>query len=434
MISPRTAPPRLPVSRRRFLKRTLAAAAVLSGASGLRAAEQKPVTVAEAFDPVVLNFMSERDIPGAALAVAKDRRLVYAQGYGWADRALKIRATPDSLFRIASISKPFTAVAVLQLVEQNKLSLDAPVYEFLELAAQQPKALSLDERWKRITLRHLLHHTAGWDRDASGDPMFKSREIASAFSLPPPAGPAAIIRWMLGKPLDFDPGSRYAYSNFGYCLLGRVIEKATGQPYEKWMRKKILRPAGIHRMRIGASRERGRAPGEVCYYTTDHSTARSVFGEPRASVPSPYGGFCLEAMDSHGGWIASAVDLVRFATALNDPARSPLLKSETFAQLSEPPSPPVSRDAAGRLKEYYYGCGWQVRPVGSDGKANYWHNGSLPGTSTYLFRLWNGISYAILFNQRSEGKKDDSLIDPALGRAAAAVTKWPDKDSFESWK
>ena len=82
--------------------------------------------------------------------------------------------------------------------------------------------------WKRITTRHLLQHTGGWDRDKSFDPMFRPREISRTLGVASPPGPRDILRYRLGQPFEFDPGTRYAYSNFGYCVLGRVIEKVTG--------------------------------------------------------------------------------------------------------------------------------------------------------------------------------------------------------------
>jgi N-acyl-D-amino-acid deacylase len=277
----------------------------------------------------------------------------------------------------------------------------------------------------------LLHHTGGWDRDKSFDPMFRSRRIAEACGVPSPAGPAEIIRYMLGQPLDFDPGTRYAYSNFGFCVLGRAIERVTGLAYEAFMREKILAPIGIHQMRIGASQESKSLPDEVHYYTADGAAAESVFGSSPQPVPWPYGGFCLEAMDAHGGWLASAVDLARFAAALDDRQPSPLLKAKTLDLLYAPPDAPVSRTADGILANHYYACGWSVRPVGQEGSANYWHNGSLPGTATLLVRRWDGLSWAVLFNQRSEDSKlPDLSIDPALHHAADAVVEWPEVDLF----
>jgi N-acyl-D-amino-acid deacylase len=239
---------------------------------------------------------------------------------------------------------------------------------------------------------------------------------------------------MLSRPLDFDPGTRHAYSNFGYCVLGRVIEKVSGQPYETFVREKILVPAGITRMGIGATLDGQQAPNEVRYYTSDNGLTGSVFAPPPELVSRPYGSFFLEAMDAHGGWIASALDLARFAAALDDPAHSPLLQPATFSSMYAPPPAPVSRQEDGALAASYYGCGWSVRPMG-EGRAHYWHNGSLPGTTTLLVRRADGLSWVALFNQRSDDKTiPDNAIDPALHRAAAMVEKWPEQNLFDSWK
>jgi N-acyl-D-amino-acid deacylase len=341
---------------------------------------------------------------------------------------------PDSLFRIASVSKPFTAVAVLKLVEQGRLDLDARPFELLELHGQVPKGRRFDERWQQITVRHLLHHTGGWDRDKSFDPMFRPIEIAKELDVPAPAGARDVIRYMLGQPLDFDPGTRYAYSNFGYCVLGRVIEKVSGErSYDAYVKKEILEPIGIHRMRVGASLEKKRAEGEVHYYTSDSGMAKSVFPGTTGKVPRPYGGFHLEAMDAHGGWIASVLDLARFAAALDDPQHSPLIELETFRIMYEPPAAPVSRKADGTLNDFWYGCGWMVRPM-EGGKANYWHNGSLPGTYTLLVRRGDGVSFAALFNQRSnDWQKGDAEIDSLLHRAVNEMKRWPTEDLFGKW-
>src|SRR5262249_36305051 len=155
------------------------------------------------------------------------------------------------------------------------------------------------------------------------------------------------------------------------------------------------------------------------YYAPKDGLTENIFGEASTKVPWPYGGFHLEAMDAHGGWIASAVDLVRFASALDDPEHSRLLKPESFATLYELPAPPVSRKTDGSPEAYFCGCGWFVRPVGKDGRANYWHNGSLPGTSSLLVRCHDGLDWAVCFNQRSDDRKlPDDAIDPALHRAA----------------
>jgi N-acyl-D-amino-acid deacylase len=206
-------------SRREFLVGIGSAALVTLGAPVISTATsvrdgQKRSPFA-AFDHEIGQFMRARKVPGGALAVVKDRRLVYARGYGLADREQREMVWPTSLIRIASISKPITAVAVLKLVEHGKLTLGAPVWECLNLQSPVSDGKKADERWKQITIRHLLQHTGGWDRDKSFDPMFRSRAIARESGISSPPGARDIIRYMLGQPLDFDPGTRYAYSNLG---------------------------------------------------------------------------------------------------------------------------------------------------------------------------------------------------------------------------
>jgi hypothetical protein len=182
-------------------------------------------------------------------------------------------------------------------------------------------------------------------------------------------------------------------------------------------------------MRIGASLRA--AEGEVRYYTKKDDRAESVFSSSTKKVPWPYGGFCLEAMDAHGGWIASVVDLARFAVAVDDPRRSAWLKPETTRAMFSPPPPPVSRKPDGSLEPVWYACGWSVRPAGAAGRTNTWHSGSLPGTYGLLVRRHDGLSWVVLFNQRSEDRKlPDTAIDRALHNAANAVTDWPAHDLF----
>lgn len=396
----------------------------------------QPVKGLEPFDRLMRSFVRLHQIPGAALAVVKDGRLVYARGFGYADIGRKQPVQPDSLFRIASISKPITAVTVLRLVERGKLSLDDRVLDILKYRPHLAKGKKPDPRWRQITVRHLLQHTGGWDRDASFDPMFRAVEIARALKVSPPAKPEQVIRYMRGQPLDFDPGTKYAYSNFGYCLLGRIIEKKTGQKYARFVQSDVLQPIGITRMKIGRTLFENRAKGEVRYYTRGNQTGPSVF-PPHVGqrVPWPYGGWYLEAMDSHGGWIASAVDLCRFAAAVDRPKKSRLLTRRSIRQMFAPPPAPVSRDPSGKLQTVYYGLGWSVRQVGP-GKINTWHTGSLAGTSTILVRRHDGLDWAVLFNTRDVpgGHHPAQMIDPLLHFAAALVKKWPTHDLFGQFR
>src|SRR5262249_38653171 len=140
-----------------------------------------------------------------------------------------------------------------------------------------------------------------------------------------------IIRYMMGKPLDFGPGKDYAYSNFGYCLLGRVVEQVSGQSYENYVRGAILNPLGMKHTRLGKSLLSERAPGEVKYYDREHFGPAVVGPNLGKKVPTPYGAFYIEAMDAHGGWISSAPDLLRFACSYDKTPPHRLLKPADVA-------------------------------------------------------------------------------------------------------
>jgi N-acyl-D-amino-acid deacylase len=370
-----------------------------------------------------MDLMKKWGIPGGAIAVVKDGRLVLARGYGYSDATTKEPVAPDALFRIASVSKPITAVAVLQLAEQGKLDLDARAFAMLP-DLTPPSGAAVDSRLANITIRQLLSHLGGWDRDRSFDPMFRASEIAQAMGTASPASVESVIRYMRGQPLDFTPGDRYAYSNFGYAVLGRIIERVSGRPYGEYVRESVLTPMGIARMRLGRSLAQDRLPGEVRYYDGGGLTA-SVFPSG-GQVPWPYGGFSLEAMDSHGGWVASAVDLARFITAVDGLTTRPdVLRPETIGIMTARPATVWDGSA------FHYGAGWLVRPQ----QGNWWHNGSLPGTSSLIVRTGTGLAWAVLFNARSMGSGStfDPEIDPAVWQAVGQVTTWPAHDLFSQY-
>jgi N-acyl-D-amino-acid deacylase len=433
-----------PRQRRRFLGEV--AAGILGlGVGGTCLAQGKagqvPATGEEdpalrSFDDLMTSFLAEHAVPGAALAVARDGRLMYARGFGHADVAKKTLVRPQALFRIASISKPLTAVAVLRLAEQKRIGLDDRVLAHVRLTPHLEPGAKFDPRWKQITLLQLLQHTGGWDRDKSFDPIDIPWDIAKSLGIRLPVRPMHIIRYMLGKPLDFDPGTRYAYSNLGYLLLGRVIEAVTRQTYEAYVRKEVLAPLGIREMQLGRALPEDRPRGEVKYYDAEKRTGSCLYGRRLGEkVPLPDGGINLESYEAHGGWIASAIDLVCFACAFNDPARCPLLKETSIAKMWAPPAGTLGHTADGKPREVFYGCGWEVRPVGNEGKVNAWHTGFMPGTSTLLVHRFDNLVWAVLFNtdRNAKGKVLADLIDPLVHDAADAVKSWPKGSSFAEY-
>jgi CubicO group peptidase (beta-lactamase class C family) len=359
-----------------------------------------------AFDTSMKNFMTSRKVSAASLAITYKSRLVFARGYTWS-KADSPTTEPTSLFRIASLSKPITSAGIFKLVDENRLSLDDKVMDVLPFGA--PEGQTPDPNLGKVTIVDLLEHLGGWDRDKTFDPMFADKKISKALGVPLPITQADIITFMNGQPLQYAPGTKYAYSNYGYCLLGRVIEQKTGLSYEEYTRESILSPLGIRRMQIGHSKLEDRVPGEVRYESKNESV---------------YGAFNLENMDSHGGWLASATDLARFAAAFDDEANCPILSADSIETIF---SLPATIDPAQyKPGTYYYACGWEVRDYG-DGRRNTWHTGSLPGCYTFMARWSNGVDCVVLFNRRGD---DFNKIDPILSSTVKSISDWPDNDLF----
>lgn len=393
-------------------------------------------------DQVVTNFMNAYGVPGAAFGLVKDGRLIFVRGYGYADTSTGELVQPDSLFRLASLSKSITAAATLKLVEQGVLSLSQPAFGVLGYAPPTYPGAAVDSRLSSITVRQLLNHTGGWDRNVAQDPNGSSGfdptvnwtvRAATDMGVSAPADATTVVRWMIGKPLQFDPGTQYQYSNFGYAVLGRIIEKLSGQSYEQFARN-LLAQAGVTRMRIAGSRPADKATGEVTYY--DYPGAlpvASIFPQDTGPVPLPYN-FSYSTMDSHGGWIANAIELLRFITAVdNRPSPPDILSSSSIATMISRPSPPW-----GPTDEPYYGMGWLVRNTPD----NWWHTGALPGTATEMVRAGNGFSWVILLNFRAYRDDNNFFADvDNLGwQALASVSQWPTNDlfnatlSYDAWK
>jgi CubicO group peptidase (beta-lactamase class C family) len=404
------------------------------------AAPQIPITGEavpgmESYEQVVPALMEKYAIPGGAVAVVRDGKLIYARGFGYADVETKTPVQPDSLFRIASVSKPITGVAIMKLVEEGKLHLDDRVAPLIA-DLTPPPGTTFDPRWEQITIRNLLNHTGGWDRtkpNGGFDPMFRPQIAADAVGAPAPASAETIIRYMKGMPLDFDPGTLYAYSNFGYAILGRVIERLSGMPYEDYVRERVLLPAGASRTRQGRTRMSDALPGEVKYYLPGEPglgmtapLVPSVFpGE--GLVPIPYGGFYVEAMDSHGGWVSSAVDLLRFLTAVDGRANRPDIMSAALVAEMTTNGFPLSCGPT----PCEYAAGWVVRPA--QGDAQWSHGGDLPGTATMLVRTSNNFSWVALFNAQPTGVGFHAARDTALASALAQSTAFPTHDLFTAF-
>jgi N-acyl-D-amino-acid deacylase len=248
--------------------------------------------------------------------------------------------------------------------------------------------------------------------------------------------PDDIVRYMMGQPLDFDPGTKFVYSNLGYLVLGRIIEAVTGQRYEQWVRQNVLAPVGITRMELGRGLPEDRAKDEVQYFDSRKRTGACLY-PPRVGqrVPLPDGANNIEGYEAHGGWIASAVDLVRFSSAFDIENKSPLLNAKSIREMWARPAGAAGLGAKNQPRASYYGCGWNVRPTGTGNKLNAWHTGLIPGTSTLLVRRHDNLNWAVLFNTEANAERKvlADLIDGPMHDAANAVKKWPTVDLFSKY-
>ena len=351
----------------------------------------------EAYDQAVKAFMLKWNVPGLTIAVARNGQLIVARGYGYADYDAKQLMQPDSRMRIASASKTFTAAAVLHLIEQGKLRLDD---RFLDVLSQYQVSGNGNQRLRQITIRQLLQHSGGWDREKSGDPMGMSQTIVSALKVPAPATCSDTIRYMMGRPLDFNPGERFAYSNFGYCILGRVVEKLTGQRYEDYVRNEVLAPMDIRAMSIGRTMLNQRGLNEVRYYDYVGAPLYQSEFPNGGQVEGPYGLFSIETNECYGGWVASAIDLTRFMTAL-DGTRGSFLNSEMTTDMTAKPDLVVPDPTPGWNGAYrtdgWYGMGLFLQPDTPAG-LTWWHWGNMPGTDSVMLRNGRGYAWAALVN------------------------------------
>jgi len=348
-------------------------------------AEPQPLPTereAAAIAAIAQDFLEKHNAPGLSVAIARHGSFVHQRSFGYANKEAGERATPKSLFRIASMSKPITSVTIFSLIEQSRLKLD-------DLIFGAPGILKFDygenypELVKKITLHHLLTHTCGGWENNDKDPMFRNVKMDHT----------ELITWALRTlPLEYEPGTHYAYSNFGYCILGRVIEKITGQPYAQFVQQTVLAKCGVKDMRIGGNTRAERAPGEVIYY--GQSGPSSV----------PYS-MNVTRMDSHGGWIATPSDMVQFAMHVDGFKTTPnILKATTLKTMT-----------TGTTANPNYACGWNVNKA-----PNWWHGGRLPGTLTIMVRTASGLCWAAFTNTIAPGFNMDEMV----WKMVRAVPAW----------
>ncbi|MEO8590548.1 MAG: serine hydrolase domain-containing protein [Flavobacteriales bacterium] len=383
-------------------------------------------------DAEVQSLLATYGVPGAAFALSRNGKLVYDRAFGNADLAHTEATQPHNLFRLASVSKPITGVAIMTLVQNGQLAMSDHVFGPGGRLQNHPYLGGVsytDTRLNNVTIDQLLHHTGGWDRDINCfpnptspytwqqpgcDPIGAPLYVAQTLGETNPVSKYALIKFLMQHGLDHDPGTTYAYSNIGFLVLGVVIEQVTGMTYEEYVESAVFAPLGICDAHLGHNLLVDKLEREVEYQGEGY-TAPSCYGTG-GSVPTEYGGMNVEAMDAHGGWVATARELVKLLVAVDGFATAPdILNGGTLTTMTTPSAQNVN-----------YACGWEVNSFN-----NWWHTGSIQGTSTEIVRSNNGYTWAILLNKTLTNAQSGafwSAVDNLGWNCLSATTSWPTHD------
>ncbi|MDE6095878.1 MAG: beta-lactamase family protein [Muribaculaceae bacterium] len=261
-------------------------------------------------------FINKWEIKGISLAVTRHDSLLYAKGYGWADLNAGIPMDASSIMRMASVSKLVTAVGIMRLCEEGKLSLGTKVFGEEGILNDTAYTNSMrDLRMRDITVDHLLQHKGGFTLGA-GDPMFNTKDIMAVKHLSTPPTNEELTKIVLGRRLGFTPGAGRRYSNFGYMLLSLVIEKVSGKSYWDFVREEVLEPAGAYQFRPATNYYADRHNREVRYYPPDNELVEEYNGSGNM-VERVYGGSNVNGLLGAGGWVAPASDIARLVAAID---------------------------------------------------------------------------------------------------------------------
>jgi CubicO group peptidase (beta-lactamase class C family) len=339
-----------------------------------------------------LAFMQQYFAPALSLAIVRQSAFVVEDSFGMADPAIKEQCSVNTLFRIADASKPVTAVAIFTLIEAGKIQLNDKVFGAGGVLGDAYGKAPYKQYVTDITVDNLLTHTCGgWPADAN-DPMMHNNgwDVAKLIS-----------ETIANVPLSNPPGTNWAFSNFGYCILGRVIEKVSGQAYASYVQQSVLGPSGITDMLIAGNSEKQRANNEAAYL--------GQFGE------NPYK-MNVARMDSTDGWIGSSSDLVKFASHVGGSQTIPSILQPDSIRMMLTPSPAFAPANAPTK----YARGWMV-----DNQGNFYHSGSLPGSTSLVLRTSYGMCWGALTNTRSQPYQTmNAGLFSLMGSIVSDVPEW----------
>ncbi|KAI1725277.1 beta-lactamase domain-containing protein [Ditylenchus destructor] len=317
----------------------------------------------------VERFMRELDIPGLSVAISRQEQLKFAAGFGYSNIRRREVVTPYHQFRVGSVSKPITAAAIMLLVERGKLGLDQRVFGSHdsifgnEFARDRPYGKFITN----ITIRNLLEHTSGGWNNVDSDPAWLEPELTT---------PQLIELVLERQPLIARPGQAWIYSNFGYQLLGYIIERLSGQTYEQFVKSNIWDKVGVAETQVARPTLSEKSRREVLYYMSGNKLGFN-----------PYEMLPPERTGPWGGWIASPIELLKLMAHVDGFHRKPDILSERSLREWIVPTA-VSNET--------YGLGWSLNIMGFNG---WQHDGRMPGSAAMLVRLDNGLEMAVIVNK-----------------------------------
>lgn len=328
-------------------------------------------------------FMRRWELKGVSLAVMRRDSLLYAKGYGWADEEKEEKMGPGNIMRLASVSKLITAVGIMTLREQGKLSLEDKVFgpEGILCDSVYTKAIR-DRNYFKITVEDLLRHEGGFSVRA-GDPMFSTLDIMRRYDLDTPPDSRTLVSRLLGRKLRYAPGTTQEYSNLGYLLLSMIIEKVSGEDYEDWMQKNVLRKAGCRDFHIAQNTYAKKYRGEVRYYVPSNEPLVPEYTGSGKEVVRCYGGNNITALSGAGAWVASVPELMLLVASIDGRPEIPDI---------------LSRESVDEMTRYYddatYALGWNDTKPG----VGWTRTGTFSGTSALIKYFPDGECWIIVTN------------------------------------
>lgn len=367
----------------------------------------------EKFDAAIRRFMRYWDIKGASFALMKNDSLIYAKGYGYSNLQDSIECEVKNVFRVASVSKLITAVAVMRLCETGKLTTQDQVFGEEGILCDSLFLNYRDKKIKKITVEHLLRHTGGF-ANPHGDAAFNMDLVARYLGKELPLSMDDMVEYATKIRLRAAPGGWYHYSNLGYIILSKVIETASGMPYERYVKDSVLAPMGCYDIHLAHNFSNEFLDNEVNYYEVKEAEPVPAYNGADSLVMKSRGGNDVHGLYGAGGWVASPVELLKFVSAIdNCPVKSEFLSQESIDFMTV-------HDKGTRP------AGWA-----SVSSREWLRSGSMAGTSALIKAQKDGYTWAFISNSSSwTGPALSRQMSRDITKALKRVKKWPEVDYF----